>query len=187
MKGHLMHSRHRSRVENIERLIATLREREILRDEMGDVLGMGTSGVRKYLRDLIGAGVIVLDRYIDPTRFTLGTPVYQITSDTAKVDAYLKAIRAECSIPRRPGAKSYLSIAMSDPTRHIHVASDDDWHRPRVERKKPAQRDPLALPVDFFVPAKGFCERRTQERITAPVPSGFAAFAEIKLNIGSAK
>lgn len=45
--------------------------------------------------------------------------------------------------------RTLLSIALADPTRHLHIIEDDEFHHLRLNRMV-VQADPKALPVEFF-------------------------------------
>lgn len=107
------------RDDNVRRLIAAMRERKMLRSEIQQFLGASKSGAGKYIAMLRNAGVIVLDRYVDPTSFSVGHALYRVSDDAELVDGYLKALGTNA-------AKRTLQV---DPTRTLHRLSDDSNYK----------------------------------------------------------
>jgi hypothetical protein len=136
-------SRTVERIERVRTLIAALKVGDMSRDEVGGLLAIGPSGVRKYMVDL---GGIVESVWI------AGHLMCRLTSDAAKVENYLASLDAKSPtrpIKPRPCA---LTIAAQDPSRHFHIMEDDVEFKVRPVRKLPEH---TALMAHFFnlVPA----------------------------------
>jgi hypothetical protein len=127
------HARTAERLEKIRTLITALQAGPMSRDEIGDLLEMGPSGVRKYLADLasrvkqVPAGAETMIR---------------LAMSVDQVDAYLAELATQA--PARPvtASRTPQAIAARDPRRHFHILEDDEHYAIRVSRAKPA-RDPL--------------------------------------------
>lgn len=130
------HPRRTHRVEKIKLLIDTFRKRDLMRDEVGHVLGYSPSGARKYIKDLREFGVIELARYVEGTATFLGYPVYKLTSDAQRVEDFLATVESNMQMPAR-GQGEFKAVV--DPTRHFHIMQDDVQHAIRVSRVKVAR------------------------------------------------
>lgn len=137
---HIIPRQTATRVERLRNLITALLAGELGRDEMGDILQVGPSGVRKYLADL--AGVVAAVRHIDGTEVSEGSPVYGLAITPEAAQAYLASLEANPPVRAAKGPKSALTMAARDPARHFHILSDDTYYAIRVSRT-PAMRDPL--------------------------------------------
>jgi hypothetical protein len=132
-----------ARVENLRNLVNALLAGDMLRDEIGELLQVGPSGVRKYLADL-GEKVTVA-RYVDGTPTFIGFPVYRLAISAENAQAWLASMAAEAPARATPGPKSAQSIAARDPSRHFHILEDDTHYAVRVSRNAPKR--------DFLVTA----------------------------------
>lgn len=129
-----------ARIEKMRNLVNALMAGELERDEIGQVLQVGPSGIRKYLAEL-GARVEV-GRYIDPAPGFHGFPVYRLAITQGEAREFLASIEVG-ALPRpRKESTSALAIAARNPTRHFHILHDDAHYMVRVDRA-PAMRDPL--------------------------------------------
>jgi len=122
-----------ARIANIRRLVAALAVNSMTRAEIGNLLQMGPSGVRKYIADL-GARVSIVRAE--------GGPVYFLAMTPEQMQSYLAQLAAApvsrpVGIPRR--ARGSASIGAD---RHIHVMQDDEHFSVRLHTAPPA-RDPL--------------------------------------------
>lgn len=130
-----------ARVERLRNLITALLAGDVVREEMGDILQVGPSGVRKYLADL--AGVVEVVRHVDATATCPGSPVYGLAIAPEAAQAYLVSLAANpCARAAKPSERSALSIATRDPARRFHILADDTHYAIRVSRT-PIMRDPL--------------------------------------------
>src|SRR5438105_4151252 len=80
------------RFDNMCRLVAELSARDMCADEVAELLGFTLSGARKYLRPLLAAGVIELDRYVGGTATYLGKAVYQLVRDPEPVRGFMSSL-----------------------------------------------------------------------------------------------
>jgi hypothetical protein len=135
--------RTRARIEKIKLIIAALREHEMLRDDIGDLLGHSPSGTRKYIADLVAHGIIFIHRHVDKTAHTAGIPVFRLCQDAPKVETFIAHIEANRSCHIVGRSLDAITIAKQDPTRHFHVMRDDHPYAPRISRSKPPRPDPL--------------------------------------------
>jgi hypothetical protein len=132
---HVTPSRTVERIERVRTLITALQAGELTRDEVGGLLAIGPSGVRKYMVDLNG---IVESVYV------AGYLMCRLTSDAAKVDAYLARLDEQAaSRPIKP-RKCELTIAAQDPARHFHIMEDDVEFKVRVPKGIPAHHPLMA-------------------------------------------
>lgn len=131
-----------ARMENLRRLAAELAVRSMRRDEIGDFLQMGPSGVRKYLADLA-------DRV--STVQTADGQVFFLAMTPEHLQSYLNQLAAAPVVRERRPARTSLALAARDPARHIHVMQDDVHYSVRLH-SAPVARDPL---VAAFFGARG--------------------------------
>lgn len=109
------------RDDNVRKIIAAMRERSMLRNDIMDLLGSSPSGTNKYIALLRESGVIELERYVDRTRNSPGQPLYRLNHSPVVVADYLQSIErgaARVEKHNRPAAKA-------DQSRHIHRIPDD--------------------------------------------------------------
>lgn len=128
---YVTHSQTVARLAKLRTLITTLQERQLRRDEIGNILQVGPSGVRKYLADL---------RDLVATVFDAGVAVCRLVAAAEKVQAFLAGLGAMA--PGRPAAAPPPSpdrIAARDPGRHFHILADDEHYSIRVSQAAPAR------------------------------------------------
>jgi hypothetical protein len=135
------------RLEKIRKLVTALQEGQLPHDQVGPMLELGPSGVRKYLVDLRGKVQLTVDRGERVLRLA-------VTSDAAQ--AYLDSLAPKAPTSGRKGRISELTIAERDPRRHIHIMQDDEYYQVRVSRSIPAP-DPLLVAL--------FAGRRMETRV----------------------
>jgi hypothetical protein len=129
------------RIERICSLVLAFQARGAMtRAEIGDVLKMGPSGVRKYLVDL---GEKVSFGYVG------GTQLCRLTLSTEEAPAYVAQLTREAAARPRTVNASDFDKAMRDPARHFHILADDEHYAIRL-RRTPVMRDPLI--AAFFGP-----------------------------------
>jgi len=122
-----------ARLDNLRRLVAELMVRSMRRDEVGDFLQMGPSGVRKYIIDLGNRVSIVR---------TADGPVYFIAMTPEQTQAYLQQL-AKTPVSRPVGRpKKGATLSAAGPGRLIHIMEDDSHYSVRLHSAPPA-RDPL--------------------------------------------
>ncbi len=144
----------RRRMDNIRKLIDELRTRDMTADDMCFLLKFSPSGARKYIRDLIGPGVIELAHHIEAKGAYIGKPVFRLSSDSERVEAFLLMIQQE--EPRSSVAKTPLETRLQNTfgtDRHFHVMADDIMYKIRINRDKP-RRDDLVTALFGDGPAK---------------------------------
>lgn len=129
---------------NARTLITALQTGPRLRDELRDLLGYSLSGIRKYLRTLRLAGVIEIERYIDPTRTSPGHPLYRLCRTPGVVDAYLAALPVAGAQPPLAKAK-WPALPKSS---HLYRSADDTEHQ--VKRAPQGIPPHTPLMVAFF-------------------------------------
>jgi len=121
-----------ARIDNLRRLIAELAVRSMRRDEVGDFLQMGPSGVRKYIADL-GSRVSIVRTAEGPAYFLALTPL--------QVRAYLQQLAA-APVSRPTGRPKKIADRVLAPGGLIHIMKDDAHYSVRLHSAPPA-RDPL--------------------------------------------
>ena len=129
---HVTPGRTAERMEKIRKLITALQEEGyLMRDEIGPMLGLGPSGVRKYLADLRDQVEVSEDR---------GHITVRLTMSSSQTEAFLKRLAA--TAPARPTgvAKTPERITAAEPGRHFHILADDTHHAIRIHRG-PVVRD----------------------------------------------
>ena len=129
-----------ARIERIRILINALLAGDMTRDEIGEVLQVGPSGVRKYLADL--GEKVEIARHIDGTATFVGFPVFCLAITPEAARAYLASLVTVAPARAAAAPISALSVAARDPSRHFHILADDAHYAVRVSRT-PAMRDPL--------------------------------------------
>lgn len=144
---HVTHGRTAERIEKIHKLITALLGGQIPHDQVGPLLELGPSGVRKYLADLRGKVQLTVDRGERVLRLAM-------TSDAAQ--AYVDSLAPKAPTSGRKGRVSELALAERDPKRHIHIMRDDEYYQVRVSRSIPAP-DPLLVAL--------FAGRRMETRV----------------------
>jgi len=122
------------RIEKICSLVVAFQARgEMTRAEIGDVLKMGPSGVRKYLVDL---GEKVTFGSIGGTQFC------RLTLSAEEATAFVAKLTSEAAGRPRPPRASDFDKAKRDPARHFHILDDDEHYAIRL-RRTPVARDPF--------------------------------------------
>lgn len=121
-----------ARIENLRRLVVELLVRSMRREEVGDFLEMGPSGVRKYIKEL-GDRVSIVR--------TPDGPVYFIAMTLEQAQSYLKQLAA-VPVSRPTGRPKAIAERTLDSSRRIHIMKDDSHYSVRLH-SAPAARDPL--------------------------------------------
>lgn len=135
---HVTHGRTVERLDKIRKLIAALQLRQLMREDIAELLQMGPSGVRKYIADL--KGVIEIARHVDPTSRSVGEPVYRLAITADAATAYLASLATQAIA--RPVKEPKSELAVPGPGRHFHILADDTHYAIRVSRAIPTH-DPL--------------------------------------------
>lgn len=157
-----------ARVNNMRMIIDALKCGELVRDDIGGMLGFSPSGVRKYLSDLRDSGIVVVDRLIEATKHCPGIPVYHLTDDADLVERFLADLDANTVRPKR--ATKNLIKVLRDTSRHIHIMNDDEGHNPRIEKVTPARRDEMVAMFFGPVPAAIITESPPCAHFAKPAP-----------------
>jgi hypothetical protein len=126
---HVTHSYTAARAENIRKLITALMAGQMARDEIGAMLQVGPSGVRKYLADLKGK---VDKLYIE------GEQVCRLAIGPDEARAYLGSL--DVLVPARPVSVASSEVSRPGLGRRFHILADDTHYAIRVSRA-PASRD----------------------------------------------
>lgn len=132
---HVTPSQTIQRLERLQALVLALQAGQLLRDEMGAILQVGPSGVRKYLVDLRGKVELGC---------VAGAQVCRWSAGAEETREYLASLAAQASARPAATPKSALTIAAMDPRRHIHIMPDDVEFKVRLQRGIPAHHPLLA-------------------------------------------
>jgi len=124
---HVTHSYTAARIDRMRSLLAALKVRPLARDEIGAVLAVGPSGVRKYLVDL--RGMYEVDTIV-------GEEFVRLAVGDEATRAFIEGL--EKTAVARQGRKA----PAIDPSRHIHIMRDDVHFPVRALRGIPA-REPM--------------------------------------------
>lgn len=132
---HVTHSYTAERLEKIRKLITALMVRKLARDEIGTLLQVGPSCVRKYLADLRGKVLLT---------YSAGVMVCRLAVSVEEARAYLASISAKAPARTGPQPRSAIGIALADPSRHIHIMRDDEAFMPKMIRNLPSHEPMMA-------------------------------------------
>lgn len=129
------------RVESMKRLVAEMAVRDMTLADVGYWIDMSPSGARKYIYDLVGAGLVTQAGLVNPTRYSLGKPSYRLTDDAGAVASFLAEIEMPDGSPiARPSPKQAgVKLAAG---RHVHIMGDDVHYAVRLSKSVPV-RDSL--------------------------------------------
>jgi hypothetical protein len=133
-----------ARIERLRMLITTLQVRQLLRDELGDILKVGPSGVRKYLKDLRGKVELTIDA---------GNMVCRLVMSAEESRVYLATLATQIPVRQAAAPRSAFRHAAQDPARHFHILADDTHYAIRVSRA-PIVRDPWVAALFGAGPAR---------------------------------
>lgn len=120
---HVTHSYTAERIGRIEKLVAALQARPLARDEVGAILEVGPSGVRKYLVDL--RGMYEVDTIV-------GEDFIRLTAGNEQTFAFLASLKVSTK------ARQVKKAPEIDPSRHIHIMRDDAAFKVRAFAGIPA-------------------------------------------------
>ncbi|WP_323142750.1 hypothetical protein [Massilia phyllosphaerae] len=122
-----------ARLARLRILVGAFLNGEMTRGDMADLLQLSLSGIRPYIKDL--RHIITVDRWIDPTTYSPGDPVYRLAVSAVEATAYMDTLGdAPGVLQMRP---STMDIAARDPRRHFHILSDDEHYAVRISRVGP--------------------------------------------------
>jgi hypothetical protein len=130
---HVTHSYTTGRIERMRSLITALQIKSLTRGEIGAVLQMGPSGVRKYLVDL--RGMFEVEAVGDED-------VVRLAINEEEARAFLAGMAEKALARQAAPSKSSESLTAIGPGRHFHILADDTHYAIRVNRT-PIVRDPL--------------------------------------------
>jgi hypothetical protein len=141
---HVTPGRTAERLEKLRALVLALQQGELRPAEIGNLLKVGPSGVRKYASDLVGL--------VELVRIARDS-FYRLIACAAQVQAFLStlALRAASRPVSRP--ESATTITARDPARRFHIMADDEHYSIRISRA-PAARDPLVSALFGVGPAR---------------------------------
>jgi len=137
---HIIPSRSIERIERLRILVNALYAGPLTREEMGDLLKIGPSGVRKYLVELRGKVA---------EKGAAGEQRCSLTLTAAEAADYLASLAAQAATRPPVRRLSDFDKAARDPARHFHILADDAHYAIRL-RRAPIVRDPLV--EAFFGP-----------------------------------
>jgi hypothetical protein len=139
-----------ARLARLQILIGAFLNGEMTRGDMADLLQLSLSGIRPYIKDL--RHVITVDRWIDPTTYSPGDPVYRLAVSAVEATAYMATLGdAPAALPVRT-VRSEMGKAQRDPGRHFHILADDAHYAIRISRAAPS-RDPMVAALFGAGPA----------------------------------
>lgn len=136
------------RADNIRSIIDTLRQVEMTRVDIQTLLKMSPSGGRKYTRELLESGVMmVAHTEVAPTPSAKGhdqrIDYFKLTEDEDLIDKLLAAIVQSRAKKAEKSGPPKTRVLTGDPTRHFHVLADDVHYQVKVPHKKIPAPDPL--------------------------------------------
>ena len=129
---HVTHSYTAARIERMRSLISALQVKPLTRDQIGALLEVGPSGVRKYLVDLRGKFVQSMEA---------GEEVIRLVLSQAETTVFLADLSAAASARAKPKAPPAPAV---DPSRRIHIMLDDGPYKVRPHRGTPAHEPMMA-------------------------------------------
>lgn len=141
----------RSKVVNIKRLINCMRGVKVMRlDNVMVLLRFSESGARKYTQKLVEDDVFQIHGFDPaPPKCRVGKTIYRLNLDAAFVDAYLLKLDAlPTNLTERRTlvdytGKSRLQKVQAEDGRQVHMLVDDVEHKPRTDRFKIPEHEPL--------------------------------------------
>lgn len=134
-----------SRIENMTRLVAEFRTRELTRRDGVALFDFSQNGAGKYCNDLLNGEIIEISRFTEHSAKTPGRPVYWLTASEEKIADFLAKVAV------KTGNAEQFKKAKVDKSRQFHVMHDDTAFKVKLHRA-PVAADPMALPADFFRP-----------------------------------
>lgn len=135
------------RFENIKTIISTLRQCEMTRVDIQALLHFSPSGARKYVRELVNAGVMVVS-HIEPVprasnKARDGQVHHFKLTDDEEIIANVLALVVKESNNKTKEEKPKERVLSGDPTRHFHIVSDDTYYAVKVPHKRIPAPDPV--------------------------------------------
>jgi len=129
-----------ARLANLRKLVTALQVNQLSRTEISNLLQVGESCARAYIKELGDKVAVVRHIGRTDTPRSVGEPVYCLAIAADQVQAFLVSLAAA---PRRHGGRAPdIVIAARQPGRRFHILADDTHYAIRVSRA-PAMRDPL--------------------------------------------
>lgn len=140
------------RANYIRSIVERLRGGELSTSDIREILSMSPSGTRKYVRELLGAEVMVISRTEHIRRIagrgseqTLNH--YKLTDDESKIEA-LMALLSKARDYKKKAEEPKKRVLTGDPSRHFHIMEDDTHYPVKVQRPVTPAPDPLL--AQFF-------------------------------------
>ena len=135
------------RFENIKTIISTLRERTLTRVDVQALLAFSPSGSRKYVRELVSAGVMVIAHTEEVARISNKGHIqldhhFKLTDDE-EIIANVLALVVKESNNKTKEEKPKERVLTGDPSRHFHIISDDTYYAVKVPHKRIPAPDPV--------------------------------------------
>lgn len=124
------------------RLVNELRERDLLRSDIANLLGVAPPTVRKYVNILADLVEVRFDPLAEE-------PSYRLVGAAERVDGFLRSL--DRTQPKK-APLSPMQKALTNPSRHFHILPDDEAYPVRISRALP-HRDFLVSAL--FGPAQG--------------------------------
>jgi hypothetical protein len=137
------------RFENIHAIINKLREGEMTRVDIQALLKFSPSGARKYCREMISAGVMVISHIEEIKQHAVRGKDQQVQhfrlTDDEEIIANVLALIVKESNNKEKVDKPKERVTTGDTSRHFHIMSDDTYYAVKVPHKKiPAHTELMA-------------------------------------------
>lgn len=132
----------RARARNLLTLIKALGAGEMAVFDIACLFGCSVSGARKYIRELVSAGIVTRLPYEGSYGALRQGLTYQLTASSAETQAYLRWMAAQvagCEASSAPPARAPAAQALPSV---LHIMADDQHYTIR-RRSQPPKRDPL--------------------------------------------
>lgn len=166
-----------ARIEGMKTLIAALQVRDMIIDDVCELLQFSPSGARKYIRDLQDG--FVLEVYAAGAEHKR---TYRLVDDEAAVQAFIERLAMGRTLARA-AARSPIARAQRDTTRHFHLMRDDAYFAVKVQQEA-VYCDPRALPRNFFRAEAAHGEPLQRVPVVPVKRSGFPSPADIRFDLG---
>lgn len=107
----------RKRAENFKRIITAFGYREMMAEDIAELIGHTVGSARKMARELLGAEVIELSRVIDSSHGGHGIPIYRLAMKGDELAAFLLKLDEPDLMP--------IMTAKGPAGFHFHATPDD--------------------------------------------------------------
>jgi hypothetical protein len=139
-------SRTQHRIDMLSALLTELGRHDITTVQAAQFLDCTRSAAKKLVRELRAAGLIKVSTYIDRR-----VPLFHLVGSPEQVAKFIADISVPPT-PRTPSpSRALVAQCLADPSRHLHIALDDEPFIPRMHWFNPF-RDGLVAAL-FGAPA----------------------------------